>query len=471
MKILFVYPNITGNETISHGIASLSSYLKKEGHETDLMDYTYGGNIDDCVKKVKNSKPDIIGFSLRSGEFSFCLAVAHALKKNFDLPILFGGVHPTIAPEECIEQEDVDMICIGEGELALAELLSRLARGEEILDIENFWIKEEDRIVKNPVRPLVEDLDELPPIDRQLFNFDKFIDIKAGEVDMMISRGCLFACTYCINPSLNELYKGSYRRIRYRSVNYVLDEITELAANYPVKSLVFNDDIFPPSIVWLREFVKKYTERFDIPFYCATRVELVRLDMCTLLKQANCKGIIMGIESGSEKIRKEVLNRTMTNDLIIRAFATAKEAGLAVSSFNMVGIPFETKNDIQQTIALNRIIKPNMVAVSTFTPYPGTQLRDLCQQKGWIKDCDNPNTYIKKSIMNYPYTSAREISWWRKTFRFKVLIKSNILKALVSLFFDMFYEVFSGVKRFMPKFLKTWQHKIVQWATSSYILH
>ncbi|MFC1906932.1 B12-binding domain-containing radical SAM protein [Chloroflexota bacterium] len=169
--------------------------------------------------------------------------------------------------------------------------------------------------------------------------------------------------------------------------------------------------------------------------------------MLSWLKQANCQGISIGIESGSEKIRKEVLNRLMTNEQIIRAFSTAKEAGLAVSSFNMVGIPFETRMEIQETITLNRKIRPNMVAVSTFTPYPGTQLRDSCQQKGWIKDCDIPSTYIPKSIMNYPNVSVREISWWRKTFRFKVLIKSNINKAFMSLVFDMLYEVLLGLKR------------------------
>ena len=126
MKILFVYPNIVGNETISQGIASLSAYLKKEGHETELMDYTFGGTPNDCVKKVRNLQPDIIGFSILSGSFPFCLRVARALKSNFDIPIIFGGIHPTVAPEECIAQKDVDMICLGEGELALTELLNRM---------------------------------------------------------------------------------------------------------------------------------------------------------------------------------------------------------------------------------------------------------------------------------------------------------------------------------------------------------
>jgi len=467
MKILFVYPNIVGNETISQGIASLSAYLKREGHETYLMDYTFGGTPNDCVEKVRNLQPNIIEFSVLSGSFSFCLRVARELKSNFDIPIIFGGIHPTVAPEECIAHKDVDMICLGEGELALTELLNRMDRGDQILDVKNFWIKDKDKVITNSLRPLIEDLDKLPNIDRRLFSFEKYCEVKAGGIDMMVSRGCLFACTYCVNPSLNELYKGNYRRIRHHSVDYVLDEIADLVGSYPVKSLTFNDDIFPPDKAWLREFAEKYTKIIGIPFSCGTRVELVTPEICALLKQANCKGIAMGIESGSEKIRKEVLNRLMTNDQIIRAFATAKEAGLAVSSFNMVGIPTETTNEVRETIELNRQIRPNMVAVSTFTPYPGTQLRESCQQKGWIKDGDIPSTYIPKSIMNYPYVSTREISWWRKTFRFRVLGKSDPRKAILALTYDMFYEIIHRFQQRMPRFLKRWINRTIQWAATS----
>ncbi len=459
-----MYPNIGGHEAISFGIATLSAYLRKMGHEIHLMDYTWGGKIDDCVKKVKESKTDLVGFSVRSGVFRFCVRLAKELRSNFDIPIIFGGVHPTVAPEECIAEESVDMICIGEGELALAELLNKMDKGVEIRDTGNLWFKKRGEIIRNPVRPLIKDLDKLPIIDRELFKYETYCEANAGTADIIVSRGCPFSCTYCINPFLSKLYGNSYRHLRYHSVDYVLGEISSLVENYPVKSIFFRDDIFPPSTIWLREFAEKYPKNFNIPFLCGTRVELVTREVCTLLKNANCFYLGIGIESGSEKIRREVLNRPMTNQQIVDAFRTAKEAGLNVGSFNMVGLPLETKKEMQETVALNRKVKPDLLAVSIFTPYPGTELQKWCKQRGWIKKCDIPSIHRAKSIMKYPQVSGRNIVWWWKTFRFRVFLRSNIYKAFLLLLFDMMlYEVYTSIRPRLPKLYKKLLSKAEQW--------
>lgn len=466
MKILFIYPNITGHENISLGLASLSSYLKKEGHETDLVDFTWGISIVDCINKVKKSKPDIIGFSVLSGEFLFSLQVARELKKNFHIPIIFGGVHPTVAPEETIRQEDVDMICIGEGELALAQLLNNMEKGEEIFHIANFWFKNNGTIIQNPVRPLIQDLDSLPYPDRELFNYSRYMEATSGTADVISGRGCPFSCTYCINHFLQKLYheeKGK-RFLRRHSVDYILGEISFLVQKYSVKHINFEDDLFTLDKKWLREFSEKYPRKFNIPFSCNARVETINEEVANLLKKANCVSVSMGIESGSERIRKKVLKRHMSNNQIINAFKWAKEAGLNTTSYNMLGIPFETRHDMEETIRLNQTVKPDFLASSIFLPYPGTELYYLCKERGWIQEnTDIPSSHRVKSIMNYPHISAKEIEKWKKWFRFKVFIRYNILKAFTILPFDLGYGIFFKLRAKIPRNIKNIMFKVNNW--------
>lgn len=454
MKILFIYPNLTRQEYPSLGIAYLSSYLKKHGHQTYLMDYTFGGNTQDCLNKIRKIKPDIIGFSLRSGEFNFSLEVANEIKKKFNIPIIFGGVHPTIAPEETISKEPVNMICIGEGELAFSELLNKMKKRQNYFKTRNFWFKKNGEIIKNPLQPLVENLDLLPLPDRELFDFRRYLDCRNGAVDILMGRGCPFNCTYCINHILQKLYKNKGRYARTRSVNNVLKEIRNLTKDYKINYLSFQDDVFGIDKKWVKEFSQKYSREFKISFTCNIRPEMITKELCQDLKKAGCTTLNIGIESGSEKLRKDVLNRHNTNEQIIKAFKIAKNADLAVYSFNMIGLPFEADTDVQKTIKLNQKIKPDFLQVSIFQPYPGTKLRDLCQKKGWLSEKDIPISHKTDSILSYPQKPARKIKKQKQFFRFNVLKESNLKKALVVLVFDLNESLFTKLRDKIPISLK-----------------
>ncbi len=461
MKILFVNSNLMQKENISLGIACLSSFVKERGHKTELIDYTWGGTEEDCLNKIKMTSPDIVGFSPRTGEFSFCLNVAEKIKEQYpDMPIIFGGVHPTVAPEETINSKFVDVICVGEGEDALAELLDNMENNKDISQTKNIWLKTDGEIIRNEVRPLIKDIENLPFPDRELFDYERYLSSNAHDAEVMASRGCPYNCSYCINNSLRSTYKNKGAYIRTRSVENVMKEIELLTKNYKVDRITFHDEMFTINKKWLREFSEKYSNNYSIPFMCNARVETLSDEVCDLLKSARCSSLNIGIEAGNPEIRKNVLNRPISNEAIIKGFKKAKKKDLRIYSYNMIGIPYETLGNITETVELNRRVQPDDLQATIFQPYPGTRLYTLCKEKGWIKDGQFPVAHRMKPVTSYPHISSKKLVQLQKYFRFNVLRKYSLAKAIIALFFDLNYNRYIRFRPYIPKALKRLLFKI-----------
>jgi radical SAM superfamily enzyme YgiQ (UPF0313 family) len=455
MKVLFVYPNLTRQEYIPMGIAHLSSAIKAAGHSPSLMDYTWGGGLKDCLDKINGERPDIIAITMFSGMKDFVTGLAREIKNRFDVPVIAGGPHPTVAPEETMSIPFVDMICVGEGEDTICELLAMMGSKQDLDVVQGLWFKRDGIVVKNEVRSLKEDLDEYPFPDRELFDFQRYLNARDGVVDVITGRGCPYSCTYCINPYLQKLYKGKGSFIRKRRVEHVVSEIAQLLKQYPIKGVAFQDDIFVLSKGWLAEFADLYGKEIGLPFTCNARPETVDKERMGLLKKANCVSISIGIESGNEKIRREVLRRPLTDQAIIRAFDLAAEAGIATYSYNIIGVPYETREDIKKTIELNRKARPSSLQVTVFQPYPGTELRALSVEKGWLAGEDViPESHKFYSIMKYPHVSKREIERERVFFRYNVIKSENYINALLFLLFDLFFASYTKVRGNTPVFIK-----------------
>jgi len=451
MKILFIYPNLTRQEYISLGIAYLSSCLKRNGHQVYLIDYTFGGKGNDCIKKIKEIGPDLICFSLRSGEYNFSSKIASEIKQNFNIKILFGGVHPTVDPENTIKDESINMICLGEGEEALLELVEKMEKGEDYFSTKNFWFKKDGQVIKNPLRPLNQNLDSIPFPDRDLFDFKKYVDCRNGNVDMIIGRGCPFHCTYCINHILQKLYDGLGKFTRLRRVDNVLEEVDLLVRKYNIKSICFQDDLFTIDKNWIKEFSEKYSKEFGLPFQCLSRTEMITPDLCNDLKKAGCQMLAMGIESGNRSLRQNILKRNNTDEDIINAFKIAREAGIKTHSFNMIGLPYETQENINESIKLNRNVKPDFLRISIFQPYPGTELHRICKSEGWITGKEIPASHKSHSILSYPNITKKEIKKSKRFFRYNVLKESDKKRALISLFIDYNETLLSKLRERIPK--------------------
>jgi len=210
MKILFIQHDVFKN----YGTMILSAILKKNGHKCDTV-------IDclekDLMKKIKSINPDIIGFSITSPRYSWTKDSAKRIKSEFRKPIVVGGPHPTFVPV-IINEDFIDIVCRGEGEDAIVELLDKLENGEDITKIRNLWVKKRDKIYKNPIRNLIENLDSIPYADRDLYR--KYSLLRNQNIDVfMTSRGCPYNCAFCLNKRYNELYKSKGKVLRRRSIS------------------------------------------------------------------------------------------------------------------------------------------------------------------------------------------------------------------------------------------------------------
>ena len=379
MRVLFVTEQI---DYEPQGIMHLSSALKTEGHEVDLAVASHV----DPVAYASDYRPDIVAYTVLTGSQRYYLDLNLRLKAQ--LPgvfTVFGGPHPTFFPD-MVEEDGVDAICRGEGEGAMVDLVDALAQGgpDQATGIANWSFQNGGDIVTNPVRPYVEDLDTLPLPDRALV-YERDAMAARGKIKHFITgRGCPYNCTYCFNHALSEIYRGKGKRFRQRSVGNVIEEICWVREHYPLEHVVFVDDTFVLSPEWLAEFAEEYPRRVGIPFFCNSRANLVTKEQVRLLKAAGCHTVSMGIEVANDEIRNGLLKRRMSREQILEASHLIREAGMQLTTTNMIGLPTSTLQDDLDTLELNIQANPSYAHVMIFQPYPLTELGEFTREHGWM---------------------------------------------------------------------------------------
>lgn len=407
MKILFLMPLAYSVYQIQLG--ALSAYLKRHGHEVEYMEFILTGQFDRAsqdrlLNKLKTFSPDIVGFSSYELSFEWIMEMSTYVKSKIDVPIIVGGYFATLKPDLVIAHPAVDMVCVGEGERPLAELLERMKNNREILDIKSLYIKKGSNIYKNKVGDLFENLDELPFIDRTIIDYQGHIGYPTGKHDaylcVMASKGCPYNCSYCSNLFFKNLYDNSNKYVRFRSPANIIAEIEECEKNYKFNKISFEDDMFTVSLKWLKGFAEIYVKRFTYPFRCNIRPESAKNETLKILKDMGCEVVSMGLEAGDEKIRRDVLRRKMSNKMVIEAAKNIKESGIKLRTYNMVGIPNETITSMLKTIALNFKIAPHEVQTTVYYPLQGTDLGDICYVKNLV------NTFRNKQLKTYANDST-----------------------------------------------------------------
>ena len=403
MRVLFFH---YGSEDW-FGVGYLSSLLKSRGHQTDLMLYPHvdlylnlpflnEGLIEKkLLKKAKNFKPDLIAFSSTTIAYRYVKKIATKLKKIWNVPQIIGGIHATALAEHILSTTDIDIACRGEGEYALLDLVTRMEQGKDYFDIKNLYIKRDGDIIKNPLRPLIEDLDNLPFADKDIF---KQYGVLTSDYNIITSRGCPYDCSYCCNRFYKGLYRHKGKYLRRRSVDHVIDELRINRARYGFKSVYFWDDAFCIHMKWLKEFSLKYKQEIGLPFHCLSRPENIDEISIALLKEAGCSHINMGIESGNESIREKVLKRHMPNKRIIDAARLIKEKGIKLNTFNMFAIPGEGIKEMWDTVKLNERIAPDGIFAFLLNPFPATKMADYAKESGMMTDRHIEN--MKEGILD-----------------------------------------------------------------------
>jgi len=395
MKILFIYPNAGSQLGFNYGIAHLSAVLKKAGHEVALWqlceDIAPLPSEKEFSDRLKQEAADIIGLSVVTNQWPYTAKLAAWARKASRAPLVCGGIHTMAAGEEILQSGLFDYIMRGEAEEALAEFVDKFQRGEDLSKVRNLGFMQDGAVHLNPLRPLP-DLQNLPFKDYGIFNFQDIIDAKNGWVGLMASRGCPFSCTYCFNHQLVSQYREDLHcsfkglnYIRHFAVDQLMKEIDYLQKNFEnISMFILDDDLFTFYRPYVEQFCEAYRKISTLPFVVNAHVGFFDESRARCLAEAGCKIVKFGVESGSQRIRSQILQRRMTNQNIINAIDIAHRYGLHTSVFLMIGLPDETQDDVMATIRLMAEAKPGRYRWSFFFPFPGTKAYELSQKGGYI---------------------------------------------------------------------------------------
>ncbi|HHT9111845.1 MAG: B12-binding domain-containing radical SAM protein [Planctomycetes bacterium] len=432
MKITLIspYPDIT-----AFGIRTISAYLKNHGHKTQLifLPDPFGDNLAFGVKRYNESVLDaliplckdsnLIGISLMTNFYEGAVQITKKLKAGLESPIIWGGIHPTIRPEESIEHADI--VCMGDGEDSLLELVTRMGKGEPYIDIKNLWFKGSGKVVKNPPRNLSHNLDIYPRPDYSMDDHHIMYEGKIqpltfalmkqyfekGTVSQylkkigyqtMTGRGCPHKCTYCINDTLKTMYNND-NYLRWRSTAHVIDELlwVKESLHYVGYIWISDDAFFARNKNNLEEFCKEYKEKIGLPFTCLASPMTISEEKMEMLVDAGLIYLQMGVESGSKRIQELFNRKQMDNEKLMKAFRIInkyKDRMYPPSYDFILDVPYETDMDKVDSLKLiAEIPKPFHLQPFSLVLYPGTKLYEQARKDGLIAD-------EKKQIYEKSYT-------------------------------------------------------------------
>ena len=403
-KITFVISEARLHEQLS--IMALSASLKNAGHETSLVFFQNDPlNRDRIVKEIKKENPDFIAFSFMSCVKEHYVELGRYIKQHINIPIIIGGPAATFDSDLCnFNDSPFDAVCIGEGDISIVDFVNNYSSSGNSIALHNFVMRSRSGgQVRGELLDLIDPLDQLPFPDRKII-YDKDDFLRNSKIKMFMSgRGCPYQCTYCFNHKYNSMYRGKGHIVRHKSVDYFLEEIRQIKKEYPLEGIIFEDDIFIINKEWLAEFAEKYPVKIGLPYMCYVRPNLVTEEIARLLKISGCYSVRVAIECGNESLRNKILRRNLSDEQILKSCQILHDAGLKVGTINILGLPTETIENMQETLNLNRACKPEHVSANLFMPLPGVDLTNYAIEKGLLdENFTSPKSSHHASEMKYP---------------------------------------------------------------------
>ncbi len=407
MKILFIFYEDPGNPTsFPLGIGLLSSLLKKNGHTVRGLHIHKNleeiGVLEEIISDVKQFDPDLLAFSCTSPAFQGIKKIAAYLRTEVGIPAICGGSHPTLYPEETLSAVGIDYVCVGEGEIAFIEFIKSLERGEKGSLIPGIYsLDEKKNLSRTKLYPLVQDLDRLPWIDYDVFG-NQYIkqETADGWLRHITSRGCPYSCTYCHTPMFRKVYsdgigvsEGKLGYVRFRGVDSLIEELKEMAGKYELKVINFMDDLFCLKRDRTLDFCSKFKDRLPehVGYSIQTHLQHFDREWWMLLRDSRCLRVVVGVESGSQRIL-DLFNRRTTPGKMAEKLSLLVNARfpLGTWSLNILGNPTETKEEMIQTLALNAQLLVERVKINIMAPYPKSRIYDYCIEENLFSgDVDN----------------------------------------------------------------------------------
>lgn len=358
----------------------LSRVVKDAGHDMKAL------FVPDpqWISKVREYKPDVITWSLMTGNHKAIFDVNRLLKSKLEFFSLMGGPHVTFVPD-CVKRPDVDAVCIGEGEGALVDLLNALERGEDWRDIKNLcYADEQGEIVKNPLRPLIKDLDALGIPDRSVIYDAQPLYRESPRKVVVTQRGCPMLCSFCFHHAWKSKIYGvrNTEYVRKRSVSHVIEEVQQIRKEYPLEFVHFLDDIFNLRSDWLKEFCERWPKEVGLPFDVILMANMTREEHIVQLAKAGCVYARIAFEAASDFVRNTVFRKNTERRQLTDAARWIKASGIRLGSLNMLGGPGGTLEDDIDTLKLNIECEVDHPLCSIVQPYPEFELNDITEGLG-----------------------------------------------------------------------------------------
>ncbi|MBF0363785.1 MAG: B12-binding domain-containing radical SAM protein [Oligoflexia bacterium] len=459
MRVTFV---AMGWENIS--IEYLSASLKNAGHtcfiayDQSLFDdknyvsikplATFFKDSSCIVEQILKSRPDIIAFSVMTVMYDWCLNLSQVLKTYLDVPIIFGGYHPTTAPEVVIREKVVDMICVGEGDIPLLELCNSYIDGKFKKNIPGIWYKSEDgNIISLGASKPIEDLNNIPYPDKELL--EKHVPM-SNYLLYSLARGCIYNCHYCsVTTSNNIAREAGIKAFRIVSPKRAIEELKYFKTKYNYKWIDFRHAIFAFDPKWIIEFCETYKKEINVPFRIFFHPSLVTDEVVKSLVDAKCFTIQIGLESFDEGLRKEALNRQESNEQIHKAIAILEKNKAHYTLDYILGLPGQKEEELQLVAELFSRSKYCYRLSPFMCQYlPGSKLIDYGLKIGELTKKDvaeinqgNHGNYMGEgSIEVYSIEKQRMLRMYRVLFRTMGLLPSYIRIPLVK---SKVYKLFS----------------------------
>ncbi|HYY74370.1 MAG TPA: radical SAM protein [Solirubrobacterales bacterium] len=421
MRVLFYYRGVE-----SLGVGYLMSMLKQHGHEVDLV---FDPGIDDnlflkapwlhwlnrheaLIERAKAFKPDLIAVSILTNIYPFVKQWCRRFKQEIGVPIIAGNSHVQALPDYVLANPDIDMVCTGEGEVALLELCNRMERGEDHRTVPGIWVKDADGTIhRNEMGELVNDLDLFPFPEKDLwFEYGCFHD----NLEIFTGRGCPFRCTFCNIHYQRSIFKDKGDFLRKRSIANVMEEFKVNLSKFDPRMVSVHDDNFTTDRPWVEEFCEAYRKEVNLPWYCFGYPTTINAKLVKAMKAANCMTIFMGVDSGDPALRRHIMERPMTDELIFKSARLIKDGGIGLQVSCIYGMPTETPEQMWKTLAMVDEINPTQCSAYIFYPFPKTKLHDFAVQCGQLteegqqKVREGISGYHHETLLAHPHKDLAE---------------------------------------------------------------
>ncbi len=375
---------------------SYNELLNRHPMYIEALDNDHHEIWSEIAEIISKSKPEVIGITVMSAKLPSAIKVAQ-IAKEYDsgCKVVLGGPHATIAPDELLSFNIVDFVVRGEGEHTLHELCKTIRSNKNVFtEIEGLSFKVEGKIIHNADRPLEKDINNFPFPDRE-----DFLGINRYSKDnissIITSRGCPYDCTFC---SAKTTWT---RKVRYRDVDNVIEEIIMLKNKYAIPSYFFWDDSFTVNRSRTEELLDKIiTNKINLPWECTTRADLLDDKLLSKMKAAGCFSIDIGLETASNRMLN-IIKKNITMETCYQAFSLLVKHNMNYGVFLMVGFPEETEEDILKTIEYAKNSTATTLCFSVFTPYPGCESYERAKEMGMIDTKLDWSKYSHQSLENY----------------------------------------------------------------------